>query len=114
MASPEKIAPSLPDTLPDDFGGWDSEDSPTDLPDYSWESQALATATPVYSWESQAPATVEPVKSNEWEAWEAAHSSGKTPKSSGQSAERKAILSPVVDGPRASDSASSAPVSPVS
>jgi TonB family protein len=111
MASPEKIAPSLPDTLPDDFGGWDSDNSPTEMPDYSWESQALATTTPVYSWETQAPATVEPVKSNEWEAWEAAHSSGKTSKSSAQSAERKAILSPVVDRPHVSDSASSAPVS---
>jgi protein TonB len=32
MASPAKIEQALPDTLPEDFGGWDSEDSPATLP----------------------------------------------------------------------------------
>ena len=32
MASPAKIEQELPDTLPEDFGGWDREDSPATLP----------------------------------------------------------------------------------
>jgi TonB family protein len=32
MASPAKIEQVLPDTLPEDFGGWDSEDSPAAPP----------------------------------------------------------------------------------
>ena len=52
MASPEEIAPLLPETLPEDFGDWDSEASPAPSPGHS----------------------------GEWEAWEAAHSFGETPK----------------------------------
>lgn len=109
MASPEKIAPLLPDTLPDDFGEWDNEGSPKDGPGYTWEAQAAPASATVYAWESQAPvAAAEPVRSNEWEEWEAAHSSGRASRSSVQS---RAILSPVVDKPQTSDSSSSARVS---
>jgi TonB family protein len=107
MASPEKIAPLLPDTLPDDFGEWDNEGSAKDEPAYGWESQAAPAAT-IYSWETQAPvATPEPVRANEWEEWEATHSS-KASRLPLQPAERRAVLSPVVDKPQASDAASSA------
>ena len=51
-----------------------------------------------------------PVNSHEWEAWEATHSFGKTPKPLGQSPERKTILTPVAEMPRVSDPASSAAV----
>ncbi len=40
MASPTKIEQALPDTLPEDFGGWDSEDSPATLPVNSGGFQA--------------------------------------------------------------------------
>ena len=42
MASPAKIEQLLPDTLPEDFGGWDSEDSPTAPPDRSGSFQPAA------------------------------------------------------------------------
>src|SRR5208337_2610795 len=64
MASPEKIAPLLPDTLPENFSDWDSEASPAPLPG----------------------------NSGGWETWEATHSFGKSPKPSGQSTDRDAIL----------------------
>ena len=113
MASPEKIVPSLPlpDTLPEDFGEWDGEDSPADSPAYSWEREAPSAAPPVYTWESQTPATAERVESDEWALWAASHSSSKTPKPLGQSAERKATLSSITDKPHVSDSVSSTPVS---
>ena len=82
MASPKELAPLLPETLPDDFGDWDGEASPAPLP----------------------------VNSAEREAWEAAHSLGETPESHWQSAEREAFLASLVDRPRVSGSASSAPV----
>jgi protein TonB len=111
MASPEEVITSLPDTLPDDFGGWDSEGSDKDLPTYSWDREAPPAAAPEYSWEVQTPAAVEPVKTNEWEEWEAAHSGRKTAKPSGQSVERRAILSPAIDELHVSESAPSAPAS---
>jgi protein TonB len=40
MASSAKIEQALPDTLPEDFGGWDSEDSPATLPVNSGGFQA--------------------------------------------------------------------------
>ncbi|MGA3334609.1 MAG: TonB family protein [Terracidiphilus sp.] len=155
MASPEKIAPSLPETLPADFSEWDSEGSLTAKPvnpREEWEAwldshsftetpkglgqsvdrdAALASlvdrprvsgstsSAPVFvkqqqdfsDGDSEASPTAKPVNSrDEWGAWIAAHSFGKTPKPLGQSAERKAILLPVVDKPRVSGSASSAPV----
>ena len=36
MASPEKIAPLLPETLPEDFSDWDSEASPVPVPGQLW------------------------------------------------------------------------------
>jgi len=108
MASPEKIAPLLPDTLPDDFGEWDNEGSPKkDGPAYGWDNQPTPTTATVYSWESQAPVTAaESIRSNEWEEWEAAHAS-KVARSAVQPVERRPVLSPVVDRPSVSDSAAS-------
>jgi protein TonB len=82
MASPKELAPLLPETLPEDFGDWDSEASP-------------------------APSSV---NSSEREAWEAAHSLGETPESLWQSADREAFLESLVDRPRVSSPVSSAPV----
>jgi protein TonB len=154
MASPEELTPLLPETLPDDFGDWDSEASPASLPVNTGEWEAWAAAHPfsetpkppgqsadrdrtkasladrprVSGSASSAPVVVKqqidfsggdrdaspkakPVNSREeWEAWIESHSFSETPKPFGQSAERKAILSPVVDRPRASVSSSSAPV----
>ena len=83
MASPEKIAPWLPETLPADFSEWDSEGSPT--------------AKPVNPRE-------------EWEAWLDSHSFTETPKGLGQSVDRDATLTSLADRPRVSGSTSSAPV----
>ena len=139
MASPEELTPLLPETLPEDFGDWDSEASPaSSLPVNSDEWEAWAAAHPfnetpkplgkplfrdagkasladrprVSSSSSSAPADIKqpidfsdgdreaspaskPVSSrDEWEAWIEAHSFSETPKPFGQSAERKAILSP--------------------
>jgi len=59
---------------------------------------------------SEVSPTAMPVLSGEWEAWAAAHSFDKTPKAPGRPPERKASVSPVVDRPRVSSFASSAPV----
>jgi len=72
MASPEEITPLVPDTLPEDFGEWDGESSGGSAP----------------------------TKSQEWDEWESTHTLGKTPKKPGQTSERAATLSPVVDKPR--------------
>ena len=106
MASPEEVITSLPETLPEDFGEWDGEGAPTDLPAYSWEKEVPPAAPHVYSWETQAPPAAQSANTNEWDTWEADQSSATAPKSSGQSAERKAISSPVTDKPHVSDSAS--------
>ncbi len=154
MASPEELAPLLPETLPENFSEWDGESSPeaTPVPSGEWEAWEAAHSfreTPkplgrsvsrdetkassgdrprVSGSASSAPVVVEqqvdfsfrnseaspstkPVNSREeWEAWIEAHSFGETPKPFGQSTERKAIVSPVVNSPRASGSGSSAPV----
>ncbi len=81
MASPEKIAPLLPETLPENFSDWDGEASP-------------------------APS---PANSGGWESWEATHLLGKSPKPSGQSADRDAILESLLGKPRVSGLPSSAP-----
>jgi protein TonB len=83
MAYPEELAPSLPDTLPEDFNEWDGGASPAPLP----------------------------VNSNEWEAWEASHSFSKPSKPPAHSAERKTVVSPVIDRPRDRHPAPSAPAS---
>jgi periplasmic protein TonB len=62
------------------------------------------------NWESEATPAPWPVDRTEWEEWEAAHSFSKTQKFPGQSADREASPSPVVDRPRDSGSAASAPV----
>jgi TonB family protein len=153
MAPPKELAPSLPETLPEDFNDWDSKASAARLPVNSGERDAWeaadscgetqkplwqsgdreaflasladgprasgsAASAPVFlkqqeefiDWDSEATPAPWPVDRTEWEQWEAAHSFGKTPKSPGQSADRDAFLSPVVDRPRDSGSASSAPV----
>ena len=63
-------------------------------------------------WKSETPSApaATPINRNEWEAFEAPHSNGKAPKPLGQSADRVAILPPVVDQPRVSGSAAPAPV----
>jgi TonB family protein len=82
MAPPKELAPLLPDTLPEDFNEWDGKSS-------------------------AARSSVHP---GEREAWEAADSFGETQKPLWQSSDREAYLASLVDGPRASASASSAPV----
>jgi protein TonB len=82
MASPEELTPLLPETLPDDFGDWDSEAS---------------------------PASSLPVNSDDWEAWAAAHPFSETPKPLGNSLDRDQTKASSVDKPRVSGSASSAP-----
>jgi hypothetical protein len=84
MASPEELTPLLPETLPEDFGDWDSEAS---------------------------PASSLPVNSDEWEAWAAAHPFIETPKPLGKPLDRDATKASSVDKPRVSGSASSAPES---
>jgi protein TonB len=93
MASPEELVTSLPDTLPDDFGGWDNEGSPSGSPVYSWDHETPHKAIPVYS-----------------DEWEAARSLGENPKPLGQSAEHKATMAAVAEMPRVSDSAASAQI----
>jgi hypothetical protein len=139
MASPEELTPLLPETLPEDFGDWDSEASPApslSVNSDEWEAWAAAhpfsdtpkplgqsldrdakaspadrprvagSAPPapevvkqevVFSYgNSEASPKAKPVNSREeWEAWIESHSFSETPKPFGQSAERKAILSPV-------------------
>ena len=49
MASPEEIAPWLPETLPEDFSEWDSEGSPTAMPVNSreeWEAWQTLIPSP--------------------------------------------------------------------
>lgn len=93
MASPEELVTTLPDTLPEDFGGWDGEGPPSNTPAYSWDSERPQRSIPVYSGELDDP-----------------HSSGAAPKPLGQSAENKSILLPAEDKLQFSDSAMSAPV----
>lgn len=152
MASPEKLAPSLPETLPEDFFDWDSESSTAPSPVDSgerevWEatlaqdrapepqrpftdreafltslleqprsvgsaSSARVTVKPqkgFADWEKDAAPAARPSDRSTWEAWDAAHPGGKTPRPSGQSAERAAFQSPVVDRQRDARSAPSAP-----
>jgi hypothetical protein len=78
MASPEELIPSLPDTLPEDFGEWDSEGS------------AAATAVASDEWEtahtvSEAPEMVTLVRTVRCQAgkrseqWERSSSDGQDP-----------------------------------
>jgi periplasmic protein TonB len=81
MASPKELAPLVPDTLPEDFNEWDGK-------------SAVAPSS---------------VKSGERDAWEATDPFGETQKPLWQSGERDALIASLVDGSRASGSASSAP-----
>jgi len=145
MASPEELTPLLPETLPEDFGEWDSEASsepPPIKPDEweAWEAthsfgepkspsgqsvEHSSTAAPqaekprgsgsapsapvsvaqknhFVEWDGETTPTPKPVNLSEWEAWEAAHSFGESPKPAKQSADPAASLSPVVERPRVS------------
>lgn len=81
MASPKELAPLVPDTLPEDFNEWDGK----------------------------AAAAASPVKSGERDAWEATDSFGEAQKPLWQSGDRDALIASLVDGSRASGSASSGP-----
>ncbi len=82
MASSEKLAPSLPETLPEDFFEWDGEASSAPSPDHAGER----------------------------EAWEAALSLDEIAKPHKQSANRDTFPESPVDRPRVSGSGPSAPV----
>ncbi len=82
MASSEKLAPSLPETLPEDFFEWDGEASSAPSPDHSGER----------------------------ETWEAALSLDEIAEPHGQSADRDIFPESPADRPRVSGSAPSTPV----
>jgi TonB family protein len=79
----------------------------------SWTFSAINLAPADFDeWDSEASPAAKPLNAREeWEAGLAAHSFSETPTPLGQSADREALLSPVVDRPRESSSASPAPVS---
>ena len=85
-------------------------DRPRDSGSASSTSVFVKQQEDFIDWDSEATPAPWPVDRTEWEEWEAVHSFSKTQKSPGQSADREAFLSPVVDRPRDSGSASSAPV----
>lgn len=82
MASSEELVPLLPETLPEDFGDWDSE----------------------------APAPPSPGHSDEREAWESGRSFSETANPIWKPADRASFLDSLGSVPRASGSASSAQI----
>jgi hypothetical protein len=105
MASPEELIPSLPDTLPEDFGEWDGESAATAtaVDSGKWETaQALSEAPKsfgqssdsdaaavarhqedVSNGKSEAAPTAKTLSSREeWEAWIESHSFNESPKTS--------------------------------
>jgi hypothetical protein len=60
-------------------------------------------------WDGETSPTPKPVDLSEWEAWEAAHSFGKSPNPAKQSADRETSPSPVVERPRVSSPVPSTP-----
>ena len=152
MASPEEITPMLPETLPDDFGEWDSEASPAAMPiNPRWEMGGHSSFS-----ETAKPHGQPTDRDGPWPLWWTsrllqiqphpcqslstskrfshgvggaspsaslstlvmngkhgieAHSFTETPKAFGQSVDRGATMSSLVDFPRASGSSSTAPVS---
>ncbi len=86
---------------------------PTEKP----RASGAAPSAPVFvaeqrhfvEWDGEKTPTPKPVNLSEWEAWEAAHSFGKSPTPPKHSAEPEASLSPVVERPRVSNSVSPAP-----
>lgn len=152
MASPEELAPFLPETLPDDFGEWDSNASPAPSPAKAdewgaWRAAHSFSETPKANspstdresllasladkprvwnstssanvaskpqinrvdWEHETSPAPSTVKSGEWEAWVATHSFGDAPKPTAPSSNREAMSAPVLDKPRTSSAAPSAP-----
>ncbi len=87
-----------------DFSDWDSELSPAPKSTPAPETTSKSASEPA------SRSASEPVSSNEWEAFEAPHLNGNSPKPLGRSSDRDAMQPQAVDRPPASDSASSAPV----
>jgi TonB family protein len=126
MASPEELVPSLPDTLPEDFGEWDSEGSATAtaVDSAEWEAAQRFSETPtvfgqsadgeaatagaeqqedVSNGKSEAVPTAKALSSREeWEAWIESHSFSETPKPFGKTDRRDEIPAPPVGKPRGS------------
>jgi len=133
MASPEELIPSLPDTLPEDFGEWDSEGAATATAVASgeWETAHPLSEAPkafgqsgdgdaatavanqredVSNEKSEAAPTAKTLSSREeWEAWIESHSFSEAPKPFGKTAQRDEMPASPVDKPRGSGSATSAP-----
>jgi TonB family protein len=133
MASPEELIPSLPDTLPEDFGEWDSEGSAaaTAVASGEWETVHALSEAPkafgqsadgdaatavakqqedVSNGKSEAVPTAKTLSSREeWEAWIESHSFSETPKPFGKTARRDETPASPADKPRGSGSSSSAP-----
>ncbi len=133
MASPEELIPSLPDTLPEDFGEWDSESAATAtaVDPGEWESaQAVSEAAKAFdqsadgdaatafaeqredvsAGKSEAVPTAKTLSSREeWEAWIESHSFSEAPKPFGKTDRRDEAPASSVDKPRGSGSATSAP-----
>ena len=82
MASSEEIAPLLPETLPEDFGDWDSE----------------------------APAAPSPIRSGGPQEWETVRPVGKARRPFGLPNNPDAFLETLIERPRVSGSSASTPV----
>jgi hypothetical protein len=126
MASPEELNPSLPDTLPEDFGEWDSEGSAaaTAVAPGEWESAQPLSEAPkafgrsangdempavteqrevVSNGKSDATPTAKTLSSREeWEAWIESHSFSEAPKPFGKTAQRDEAPASPADKPRGS------------
>ncbi|MEI9967897.1 MAG: hypothetical protein WDM87_04440 [Terracidiphilus sp.] len=135
MASPEELIPSLPDTLPEDFGEWDSEGAATAtaVDPGEWETaQRFSEASKAFgqsadgdvaaafaeqredvsTGKSEAVPTAKTLSSREeWEAWIESHSFSEAPKPFGKTDRRDEAPPSSVDKPRSSGSATSAPSS---
>ncbi len=128
MASPEELIPSLPDTLPEDFGEWDGEGAATAtaVDSGEWKSaQPLSEAPKAFSQSADrdAPAAVSRQQQDvsngksegaptaktlssreEWEAWIESHSFSEAPKPFGKTAQRDEAPASPGDKPRGSGS----------
>jgi len=126
MASPEELIPSLPDTLPEDFGEWDNEGSAaaTAVASGEWETaDALSDAPKAFGQfangdvpaavaeqqevvgneKSEATPTAKTLSSREeWEAWIESHSFSEAPKPFGKTAQRDEMPASPADKPRGS------------
>jgi len=133
MASPEELIPSLPDTLPEDFGEWDGEGTATAsaVDSGEWEAAHTLSEAPkafgqsadsdaaaavakqqadVSNGKSEALPTAKTLSSREeWEAWIESHSFSEAPKPFGQTDRRDETKTSAADKPRGSGSPSSAP-----